>query len=178
VYAHGNHDVLMSMAQGQSNMAGAFTALGESPVVTYFPQTLAMEAAGLAPASSASLDLSAIANPSVLNTNGSSRISSVERIDLATDTAANTLTLNAKNVADMAGMNLFNSGNVTGGTYVFGAVEARHQLIVDGNAADSVITTGGFADSGQTAIINGHTYEVYNQGLYAQLLVEQGVIVA
>ena len=128
----------------------------------------------------ASLDLSAIANPSVLNTTSSSRISGVERIDLATDTAANTLTLNAKNVADMAGMNLFNSsnGSVTGGTYLFGSTEARHQLLVDGSAGDSVIASGGFIDTLQTAIINGHTYEVYNQGLYAQLLVEQGVIVA
>jgi Ca2+-binding RTX toxin-like protein len=126
----------------------------------------------------ASLDLTAIANQSGTNTSNSSRISSVERIDLATDTAANTLTLTAKDVVNMAGMNLFNSGNVSaGGTYQFGTTEARHQLLVDGTALDSVIASGGFTDTMQTAIINGHTYEVYNQGSYAQLLVQQGVMV-
>ena len=39
VYAHGEHDVLMSMAQGQADMVSTFTALGDSPVITYLPQT-------------------------------------------------------------------------------------------------------------------------------------------
>jgi hypothetical protein len=71
VYAHGNHDVLMSMAQGQSNMAGAFTALGDSPVVTYFPQTLAMEAAGLTSASVGFAAVPALIGGSILMDTGS-----------------------------------------------------------------------------------------------------------
>jgi hypothetical protein len=30
-------------------------------------------------------------------------------------------------------------------------------------------------DTNQTAVMNGHTYEVYNQGLYAQLLIDQSI---
>jgi Ca2+-binding RTX toxin-like protein len=131
----------------------------------------------------ANLNLASIANQSGANTSNSSRISSVERIDLATDAAANTLTLTAKDVVDMAGMNLFNDSSKaglgwTGGTYSFAVTETRHQLLVSGNATDQLTTSGGFTDTGLTAVINGHTYEVYNQGSYAQLLVQQGVMMA
>ena len=37
VYAHGSHDVLMSMAQGQGPLSSAFMALGDAPVLTYMP---------------------------------------------------------------------------------------------------------------------------------------------
>ena len=45
VYAHGEHDVLMSMARGQTQMNSAFTALGDVPVLTYLPQACLAAAA-------------------------------------------------------------------------------------------------------------------------------------
>jgi hypothetical protein len=106
-----------------------------------------------------------------------SRVQSIEKFDLATDASANSLTLHLNEVLELSGMNLINAASKaglgwTGGTYTFGATESRHQMIVDGGSNDNVFTTGGFTDSGLTAIINGHTYEVYNQGSYAQLLIE------
>ncbi len=37
VYAHGDHDVLMAMAQGQSNLESAVRGLGDAAVLTYVP---------------------------------------------------------------------------------------------------------------------------------------------
>ncbi len=79
-------------------------------------------------------------------------------------------------------MNLINAStktasdwNWSGGTYSFGAIEQRHKLVVDGTSADKVIINGGFTDSG-TAILNGHTYEVYNQATnHVQLLIDQSI---
>jgi len=99
----------------------------------------------------------------------------IAKVDLATDTAANTLTVGLMDVIDRTGINLFNSSNVSGGTYQFGLVESRHQLVIDGTSADQVVSSGGFVDTGLTAVMNGHTYEVYNQGLYAQLLIDQSI---
>ena len=45
VYAHGGHDVLMSMAGGQSSLVNTFTALGNAPVLTYLPPSTAIAAA-------------------------------------------------------------------------------------------------------------------------------------
>ncbi len=129
----------------------------------------------------AALNLTAIANQSAGTPDVSSRISSIEKIDMATDAAANTLTLGLKDVLDLTSMNQLNSTTKagmgwTGGTYNFAAIESRHQLVITGTALDSVVTSGGFADTGQTAIMNGHTYEVYNQGSYAQLLIDMSVV--
>ena len=57
------------------------------------------------------------------------------------------------------------------------APEQRHQLVVDGNAGDEVIASDdwGFFKGTVTHDIGGvtHTYNVYNKGLYAQLLIDQ-----
>ena len=109
-----------------------------------------------------------------------SRINSIERIDMASDPLGNVTWLTAGDVVDMSGMNLINANSKaalgwTGGTYLFAATETRHQLIIDGSSADQVLSTGGFVDTGKTAVMNGHTYEVYNQGNYAQLLIDQSI---
>ena len=57
------------------------------------------------------LDLGAIKNVGAGGPDGSSRIEGIEVIDLAADSAANTLTLNASDVVDMASMNTFNNAN-------------------------------------------------------------------
>jgi hypothetical protein len=123
----------------------------------------------------ANLDLTAVG--------ASSRVNSIEKIDLRSDSAANTLTLALADVIDLTGMNLINSStktsgdwNWTGGTYNFGAIEQRHQLVIDGTSADTVVTSGGFTDTNQTAVMNGHTYEVYNHAnSHVQLLIDQSI---
>jgi hypothetical protein len=79
----------------------------------------------------------------------------------------------------LTGFNLFN--NASGwadGTYDLAAgganginPEQRHQLIVDGNAGDVVNCTSWGASQG-TITNSGHTYDVYNQGAFAQLLID------
>jgi hypothetical protein len=90
--------------------------------------------------------------------------------------------LGLKDVLDMADTNSFN--NFTGwadGTYNLAAggangsnPEQRHQLVVDGNAGDAV-NSSGWGSSVGTVTNGGHTYNVYNQGLYAQLLIDNTV---
>ena len=66
VYAHGKHDVLLSMAQGQSSMAGTFTALGDAPVLTYLPQTPYASAAYEVPAHLGFTSIPAVIGGSIL----------------------------------------------------------------------------------------------------------------
>jgi hypothetical protein len=100
-----------------------------------------------------------------------SRISSIERIDL-TGSGNNSLTLALADVVDLGSMNSFNSGN---GWTGLAAVEGRHQVVVDGNAGDQLTISGaGWTDIG-TATYNGHTYEVYKNGNYGELLVDTSI---
>jgi len=125
------------------------------------------------------LDLTAIANQGGGAPGSASRIESIERIDL-TGSGDNTLTLGLSDVLDMAGMNSFNNANGwADGTYDLAAgganganPEQRHQLAIDGDAGDVVNFSDGGASVG-TVTNDGHTYLVYNQGLYAQLLIDQ-----
>ena len=135
------------------------------------------------------LDLTAIANVATGNPNIKSRISSIERIDLANDSASNTLILAVGDVLDMAGMNSFNTGNngwsnVDAGTALGSSVQ-KHQLVIDGTLSDVVkiknfntewtrAQTGGsndtvsYIDHGTT-----HNYAVYNSvNGNAQLLID------
>ena len=133
--------------------------------------TIQLDGAGI------TLDLTLIANQG----GSDSRLSSIERIDI-TGSGANTLKLALKDVLDMAGMNSFNNANGwLDGTYDLGGGGAgdanavtRHQLVIDGNAGDAVTTTGWGASVG-TVTNGGHTYAVYNQGSYAQLLIDQTI---
>jgi Ca2+-binding RTX toxin-like protein len=59
----------------------------------------------------AALNLTSISNAGAMGLEENSRIESIERIDLATDTGANTLTLNANDVKDMAGFNTIYTGS-------------------------------------------------------------------
>ena len=137
--------------------------------------TLVLDGASIA------LNLTAIANQGASQPSSSSRIESIERIDL-TGSGNNTLNLGVQDVLDMAGMNSFNNANGwVDGTYDLAsggaggaAPEQRHQLVVDGNAGD-VVTSSGWGLSLGTVTNGGRTYEVYNQGLHAQLLIDQTV---
>jgi hypothetical protein len=109
------------------------------------------------------------------------RIASIERIDM-TGGGNNTVTLALNDVLDMAGMNSFN--NYSGwadGTYDLASggasgasPEQRHQLVIDGDAGDAV-SSSGWGTSVGTVTHAGVTYNVYNQGLYAQLLIDTAV---
>jgi hypothetical protein len=52
--------------------------------------------------------------------------------------------------------------------------EQRHQLAIDGNAGD-VVNASGWGASVGTVTNGGHTYDVYNQGTFAQLLIESTI---
>lgn len=118
------------------------------------------------------LDLTRIANQAGGNPDGGSRIDSVEVIDL-TGTGNNTLVLAARDVQDMAGMNLFNSGN--GWTGLTASV-ARHQVRIEGNTGDLLKLGEGWSRGG-SATYNGLTYKLYNAGSGAQVLVNAAVTV-
>jgi FG-GAP repeat/RTX calcium-binding nonapeptide repeat (4 copies) len=127
------------------------------------------------------LNLTAIANQGGSGPGSASRIESIECIDL-TGSGNNTLTLGLKDVIDMTGMNSFNNANgwadltynLAAGGANGAAPEQRHQLVVDGNAGDVVNSSGWGATAG-TVTHGGHTYDVYNQGLYAQLLIDTSI---
>ncbi|MDO8705889.1 MAG: FG-GAP-like repeat-containing protein, partial [Sulfuricaulis sp.] len=131
-----------------------------------------------------SFDLTAIANQGASTPGSQSRIESIERIDL-TGSGNNTLTLALSDVLDMTGMNSFNNANgwadgtvnpynlAAGGANGINP-EQRHQLVIDGNAGDVVNSTGWGTTLG-TVTNNGHTYEVYNAGSFAQLLIDQTI---
>lgn len=91
---------------------------------------------------SAHLNLSSVANIAAGTPMINSRISSIERIDLATDSTSNTLTLSVIDILDMVAMNSFNTSN--GWNNVIGAALStsvqKHQLVIDG------LGTGASAD--------------------------------
>ncbi|MBU3651196.1 MAG: hypothetical protein FGM28_12970, partial [Limnohabitans sp.] len=132
----------------------------------------------------ASLDLTGISNVAAGNFGLGSRLASIERIDLSSDTSANTLSLSAQDLLVLCGMNLFNTGNGwTNGTgSAFGNSVARHQLAIKASFMDRIDidlavwikqTSAGAAvtviDAGTT------TYEVWNHNTKAlQLLIQQG----
>ena len=136
----------------------------------------------------ADLDLTQVSNIGVGGVKENSRIESLERIDLATDAAANTLTLSAKDVNDMAGFNLIRDGGVSadGKTWsnltgtALNASSMFHQLVVQGDALDvlNLKTTGGVWASSGTVSDGTHTYVAYqNASTKSQVIVQTGVTV-
>ena len=174
-------DVLVINA---SNIAALADSFGEGDNTTQLARmdggggldTLSLDGAGL------TLHLSLIANQSGSTPGSSSRRESIERIDL-TGSGDNSLTIALADVLDMAGMNSFNNANGwSDGTYDLAAgganganPEQRHQVVIDGNASDVVISSSGWGGSEGTVTHNGQTYDVYNQGLHAQLLIDADI---
>ncbi|WP_169805888.1 VCBS repeat-containing protein, partial [Azohydromonas lata] len=108
--------------------------------------TIALSGAGLA------LDLTKVAGAAAGDLDGGSRIAGVERIDL-TGSGDNTLTLKGSDVLDIAGFNAFGSSG-------------RHQLLVAGDAGDTVnladsAGTAGWTSAGTTTF-SGATYAIWN----------------
>jgi hypothetical protein len=126
------------------------------------------------------LNLTSIKNVGGGTPDGLSRIDSIEIIDLASDTAANTLTLTVADVIDMAGMNLFNTSNTTAvsGTSL-GSSVAKHQLMITGGAEDYAnIGASNWTLSTTLVTYGTHTYKVYNanSSVYAQVLIDQNIV--
>jgi hypothetical protein len=145
--------------------------------------TLAFDGSGL------NFSLADLANQSAVNTNGSSRLTSIEVFDL-TGSGNNTLTLLARDVDDLTDFNWLNRSNAsssfgqTGGTYSFPVTEQRHQLLINGNAGDTLTVPDGTWTNAGTVIFNGTTfsgfsgtYNVWNLGL-RQLLVHNSLTVS
>jgi hypothetical protein len=98
----------------------------------------------------ASIDLSVVANQGGAGPDGLWRINSIEVIDLMTDSAANTLTLVAQDVVDLAGMNLIHTTtpSANGNTWTsdngkIAGTTPMHQLLVNAGAGDVVNLNGG-----------------------------------
>ncbi len=134
------------------------------------------------------LFLPSISNVGAMGLEENSRIESIERIDLATDTGINTLSLQSRDVRDMAGMNLIRTGSVSadGKTWTnvtgtaLSATTKFHQLVVDGGNNDKLTLAAdlGFWTEAGTVSNGTHNYTVYqNTGGNAQVLVRTGVLV-
>jgi hypothetical protein len=131
----------------------------------------------------ANLDLTAISNNGAMGVEENSRIESIEHIDMATDSAANTITIRLNDVIDMSGMNFFNSGT-PGLSLVSGASLAslvqKHQVMITGNANDAVNMNlaSDWSNSGTVVSYNSHNFVVYNanNNVAAQLLIDQAIV--
>jgi hypothetical protein len=135
------------------------------------------------------LDFSLISNTSVGNIEGASRINSIERIDLRTDTAANQVTLRVADVLDMAGSNWANLNsldsqgaggwqNWTGSLFSASGVK-YHQVAIDGASADRVNTSGWtLQTTGTVRDANSVIYDVYlaANSAPAMMLVQQDIV--
>jgi hypothetical protein len=140
--------------------------------------------------STLSLNLSLISNTSAGNIEGSSRINSIERIDLLTNTGANELTIRVADVLDMAGSNWANlsalNSQGAGGwnkttfstTGINSTLMNYHQVAVTGSGDDKVSTTGWTLNTtGDVMDSAGIYYSVYTatSGAPAMLLVQTDI---
>jgi hypothetical protein len=132
--------------------------------------SIALDGSGLG------FDLTAIANQAALTPIDSSRLTSIELLDL-TGTGDNSLTLSSHDIGDMADINWLNSDTAaglghTGGSYSLRSPLRSHQLVVSGNSGDSITVTDGTWASVGNAIFSGSfsglsgSYNVWHLGFY------------
>jgi hypothetical protein len=150
----------------------------------------AIDTIRLGGSSSLNLNLSLISNTSAGNIEGSSRINSIERIDMSTNTGANELTIRVADVLDMASSNWANlstfnslgsggwSPATAGATGINASVMNYHQVAVTGGSNDKVSTTGWTLNTtGNVLDSAGINYSVYtaSSGAPAMLLVQTDI---
>ena len=108
------------------------------------------------------------------------RITSIEKVDL-TGTGNNTLKFNLSDIlAINSTVNVFNNTNgFASGTYDLGATVVRSQLIVDGNAGDTLNTNGALASLNNVGNVThqGVLYDVYHNATTIELLVNKNLTV-
>jgi hypothetical protein len=139
-------------------------------------------------ASGAALNLTLVSQVNSASPDGTSRINSIERIDMGSDTTANTLTLTANDVNDMADFNSIRLGvsddgktwsNVTG--TALSATTRFHQVVVDGTSVDKLtleVGNGSWASVGEVNYAGGPGYFVYqNTATNSQVIVAKTVVV-
>jgi len=130
--------------------------------------------------------LTAVAKPAASSGGGCSRLRSIEAFDLSGG-GSNTLVLASRDVDDLTGFNWLNNATAaglgrTGGTYALPAIEPRHQLLIHGDADDSLTVVDGTWSNGGTLVLDGSfngfsgAYNVWNQD-FRQLLVHQSLTV-
>jgi hypothetical protein len=122
--------------------------------------TLALDGAGL------SFNLANVANQGASNTNGSSRLNSIEAFDIS-GSGNNSLSLGLADIRDLAGFNWLNSSTAaslgfSSGTYALPATSARHQLVITGNAGDSLTGLDGTWTNAGTISGNGSFGATFN----------------
>ncbi|OYU12238.1 MAG: hypothetical protein CFE38_07020, partial [Comamonadaceae bacterium PBBC1] len=173
------NDTVVLQASDATNLAN--TTIGGSKAMvdggTGF-DTLQVSAAGV------NLDMTAISNAGGMASEGQSRINSIERIDMGADATANTLTIAAKDVNDMADFNSIHTGtasddgktwtNVGAGT-ALSATTQFHQVVVEGTAADTLNLSAGFTLVG--TVFNGTAnYNVYqNTATHSQVIADSAI---
>jgi hypothetical protein len=172
------NDTIVLQASDVSNLASNVVGNTKAMVDggTGF-DTLQVSAAGV------NLDLTAISNVGGMTSEGQSRINSIERINLGADTSANTLTLTAKDVNDMADFNSIHLTTVSDDgkiwTNVIGtalsATTQFHQVVVEGTSADKLNLSLGFSSAG--TVSNGSTtYNVYqNTATNSQVIADSAI---
>jgi hypothetical protein len=122
--------------------------------------TLAFDGAGL------SFNLANVANQGASNTNASSRLNAIEAFDLS-GSGNNSLSLGLADIRDLAGFNWLNSSTAaalgfSSGTYALPATSARHQLLITGNAGDSLTGLDGTWTNAGTISGNGSFGATFN----------------
>jgi len=139
--------------------------------------TLAFDGTGL------SFNLATVANQSASNPNGSSRLTSIEAFDL-TGSGHNSLSLGQADLRDLTGFNWLNSATAGAlgfgnGSYSLLATEQRHQLLITGNAGDSLTALGGRWANAGTITGSGTfagTFNVWNSNAgLGQLIVSSAL---
>ncbi len=130
-----------------------------------------------------SLDFTRISNKALDLEGIRERVDGFEKIDLASDTAANTLKLNLIDVLDVADSNIANTSNgwsnISGSS--LSSLVAKHQLVIGGTNADTVTIRGSeWSNSGTTVRdSNGELYSVYNGiNAAAQLLIDKDIVMS
>jgi Ca2+-binding RTX toxin-like protein len=102
-----------------------------------------------------------------------SRFSSIEKINMSTPGVDALVNLTVADIVDISESNVFNNSNFGSG---LSATVTRSQMVIDGDAGDSITATGGWLNTGLTTATGGQTYAIYNSvnGL-AQLIVDTDV---
>jgi hypothetical protein len=181
-FAGKGNDTIVLNATDVTNLSAANGTTRETIQGGEGFDTLNVNAAGV------NLNLTSITNAGAMGLEQNSRIESIERINLGADTTANTLTIAAQDVNDMAGFNNIHLGlsadgrnwtNVGAGT-ALSATTAFHQVVVDGTGSDNVTLAAGDGIWTNAGTVNNSVcdYTVYqNDVAHSQVLVKSGVAV-